>query len=98
MNDVLTRLNALRRPGLLIRAARIGLQDYARDRDLRRLLSASRLPGPREAIVRLMEEEAALDEARRDKTVTYNVNRHVDVMIALLGEAMMARSQTASPN
>ncbi len=43
MTDFHTVLANLRRPRLLIRAARFGLQDYRRDRDLRRLLAEVQL-------------------------------------------------------
>ena len=38
MTDFATMLSALRRPKILIRAARCGVVDYRRDRDLKRLL------------------------------------------------------------
>ncbi len=44
MHDILGTLRALRRPPLLIRAARIGLQDYRREVHLRRLLRDGPLP------------------------------------------------------
>ena len=91
MNDSLTMLEALRRPGLLIRTARIGAADYKRERDLRRLLPSPRLPGPREAILRLLEEEDHLNEILQTGEGHYNVTRHVDVMIALIGEALLIR-------
>ena len=77
----------LRRPRLLMRAARIGLQDYRRDRDLRRLI-AQELP-PDRALPRLIEVEQTLEETRRKGDAAYSVNRHVDVLIALLAEARM---------
>lgn len=46
MNDVTTLLNALRRPRLLIRAARFGLNDYNRNRDLKRVMRTSTAPSP----------------------------------------------------
>ena len=36
MTDFRTLLADLRRPALLLRAARLGLEDFQRDRDLRR--------------------------------------------------------------
>ena len=52
MTDLATMLNALRRPKILIRAARAGVVDYRRDRDLKRLLrqprSAAAGPGDRQ--------------------------------------------------
>ena len=42
MTDLTAMLNALRRPKILIRAARAGVADYRRDRDLKRLVKAPR--------------------------------------------------------
>lgn len=85
-------LGALRRPPLLIRAARIGAQDYKRERDLRRLLKCQALPGHRQSVMKLMEEEGILNESRTNGDGNYNVTRHVEVMIAMLGEALLIRS------
>lgn len=89
MQDIRARLAALRRPPLLIRAARHGATEYRRDRHLRRLLGlgAEPLPGPGPALLQLLEEEAALDEARQSAQGYYPLLRHVEVMIAIMGEA-----------
>lgn len=87
MTDFRTFLADLRRPALLIRAARFGLIDYRRDRDLRRLI-AQELP-PLAAMTRLIEVEQELESIRRKGDASYSVNRHVDVLIALLGEARL---------
>lgn len=92
VNDCLTMLQSLRRPSLLIRAARHGQADYRRERDLKRLIPFSRIPGPREAIVRLLEEEATLNETRKQGESHYDVLRHVQVMIALVGEAALIKA------
>ncbi|OOY33702.1 hypothetical protein BMI88_06125 [Thioclava sp. F36-6] len=80
----------LRRPRLLIRAARHGLSDYSRKRDLKRVLRMSELPRPGTALRALMAEEAALDQARRAGEATYSVARHIELLIALLAEARLA--------
>ena len=101
MIDSLSLFSNLRRPPLLIRAARIGVTDYNRNKDLRRFVKSPTLPGPREAIIRLMEEEAELNDARRERNGHYNVMRHVDIMIVLLGEALLikaAGSSSMAPN
>jgi hypothetical protein len=41
MTDFTLALAALRRPKILIRAARAGVVDYRRDRDLKRLLRSA---------------------------------------------------------
>ena len=44
MTDFRTLLADLRRPRLLIRAARFGVADYKRERDLRRLIKRPTAP------------------------------------------------------
>lgn len=80
----------LRRPRLLMRAARIGLQDYRRDRDLRRILP--NVPDPR-ALDVLLTEEARL-EAARQSGAAWPALRHIEVMIALLAELRLRRGQS----
>ncbi len=89
MSDVLSRLAALRRPKLLVHAARLGLADYHRDRDLKRLMHRANLPSPGAAVTLLMEEEAELNATRKEGVAGYSPTRHVAVLIALLGEARL---------
>ncbi|WP_226550720.1 MULTISPECIES: DUF6477 family protein [Celeribacter] len=93
MNDVTTLLNALRRPRLLIRAARFGLNDYNRNRDLKRVMRTSTAPSPSRALSALIEEEAKIEETRRAGDATYSVKRHVELLIALMGEARLLPSE-----
>ncbi len=90
MTDCMTMLKSLRRSRLLISAARLGVHDYRRERDLKRLIKTTRVPAPRRAIMHLLQIEIALEEARKLGEGRYNVVRHVDVMIALMGEAALA--------
>lgn len=89
MSDPLTVLKALRRPRMLIRAARFGLTDYRRDRDLARLVKSARLPAPSQALDALLEEEQRIEQSRQDGTGTYSIARHVDILIALMAEARL---------
>ena len=82
-------LNALRRPKLLIRAARFGLAEYVRDRDLRRLMRMPAAPAPRVAVTWLLEEEARLERIRQIGAAAYAPARHVEVLIALMAEAQL---------
>jgi hypothetical protein len=93
MNDCLTMLKSLRRSRLLITAARLGAPDYRRERDLKRLIPGGRLPGPRQAIMHLLQTEAALEQARVQGDGYYSCVRHVEVMIALTAEAAMISSE-----
>lgn len=91
MQEALTRLRQLRRPRLLIRAARAGLPDYRREVHLGRALGAPppRRSGP--ALLRLIEIETDLDNARLRRCASYGVARHVEVLIAMMGEAEVLR-------
>jgi hypothetical protein len=87
MSDLAAALAALRRPRLLIRAARFGVSDYDRGRDLRRLIRAEGAPCPEAALRQLIVEEDALDAARRAKVAGYSAARHIEVLIAIMAEA-----------
>lgn len=89
MTDQIDQMARLRRPKLLIRAARFGQRDYDRSRDLRRLLAARDLPGPEAALRALMAEEAGLEEARQTGEAAYSFLRHIEVLIAMMAEARM---------
>lgn len=82
---------SLRRPGLLVRAARAGQAGWRRERDLLRLLGGDPLPPPGAAVGRLLAEEARLDAARRARAADYMLERHITVLIGLLAE-LRARS------
>ena len=89
MTDFRTLLADLRRPRLLIRAARFGVADYRRDRDLRRLINASTRSTPEAAVPQLISAEEMLEETRRSGCATYSVSRHIEVLIALIAEARL---------
>ncbi|MFC3117853.1 DUF6477 family protein [Jhaorihella thermophila] len=88
-------LTSLRRPRMLVRTARIGAQDYRRDRDLQRLLGYGTLPRPAAAVMRLMEMEHELDQQRRSGDAGYSLTRHLDILIALMGEAQLFQASRA---
>lgn len=98
MNDIQTLLKSLRRPKLLIEAARIGLPQYRRERHLERLLNQSNLPGSRQAAVKLYCLEQEHDEARRAGSAAYSVARHLDVLIALMAEARAVATPATQPH
>jgi len=88
MTDLATILTAIRRPKILIRAARAGVVEYRRERDLKRLLR-QRATAPDQAISSLIDEEHRLESHRAAGEATYNLQRHVAVLTALLAEARM---------
>ena len=89
MTDCRTLLATLRRPRLLMRAARFGLGDYRRERDLRRYVDRS--TSPEETVNSLMTVEARLEATRQSGDAGYSVARHIEVLIALLAEAQLLR-------
>lgn len=91
MHDIQTLLGNLKRPRLLVRTARIGAEDYRRDMHLPRALGSGRLPRPAQAIMQLMDIEKEQNEMRRSRSAHYSAMRHVDVLIALMGEARALR-------
>jgi hypothetical protein len=95
MQDVISMLHALRRPPLLMRAARIGAEDYRREVHLPRLLGYGVLPRHGAALLKLIELEGNLNDQRVNGNTSYSLFKHVDLLIAMLGEARILRaSQT----
>ncbi len=93
MSDFRTILSNLRRPRLLMRAARFGLDDYRRDRDLRRLVRCG--SSPEQTVPCLLDEEERMEATRRRGDAAYSVARHIDLLIALMAEAQLLRRGSA---
>jgi hypothetical protein len=89
MTDCRTMLASLRRPRLLMRAARFGLVEYRRERDLRRYVAG--MASPEDTVSSLMSVEARLEATRIAGDAAYSVARHIEVLIALLAEAQLLR-------
>ncbi len=87
MTDFRALLSSLHRPRLLIRAARFGVAECRRDRDLRRLVGTS--GAPNRLLPLLVAEEELLEEERRNGGAGYSVARHIDVLIALIAEVQL---------
>ncbi|RMD90347.1 MAG: hypothetical protein D6811_10785 [Alphaproteobacteria bacterium] len=86
MSTIMHSLATLRRPRLLISAARHGLADYNRSRDLARLLRRAEAPAPQEALGELVTAEAEIEATRTARSAGYSAARHGEVLTALLGE------------
>lgn len=91
MEDLQRRLEALRRPRLLMRAARHGAEEYRRAQHLPRLLEGLVPPSPAAALAQLLELEAGLERRRAAAEAGYRYAAHVSVLIALLGEHRLWR-------
>lgn len=89
--------SGLRRPAMLIRAAREGQAGWKRERELPRLLHSDRCPLPGVALPRLRAEEAMLNDARIERAANYDMRRHVLLMIAILAEMRAAVAAAPQP-
>jgi hypothetical protein len=87
MQDLQSRLTNLKRPRLLVRAARIGASNYSRERDLRRVLGFFRPPRTAAAIMKLLDFEYEVNQQRLGKDSGYTLTRHVEILIAIVAEA-----------
>lgn len=86
MSRLLATLDKIRRPQTLMRAARFGLSDYNRDRDLKRLTREQKVPSPHKALTALVAMEEVLENNRCNGFGTYSVARHIEVLAAIMGE------------
>ena len=82
-------LDTMFRPRILIKTANIGLQWYRRDRDLAKLVRSITTPSPQRAVECLIEIEGALEASRKANDASYNVQKHISVLTALLAEARL---------
>lgn len=96
MLDLISLLNTIHRPRLLIRAARFGMTDYKRNVHLRRLLGTPHLPRNGEAVIRLIELEAEYNDQRKENAAEYSPSRHAEILIALMAEAQILRAGTSA--
>ena len=94
MQDIFSQLAKLHRPRILMRAARIGADDYDRGVHLRRLLGPAVPARHGPALMQLMEIEGYLNDQRLNEGSGYNMLAHVEVMIAIVAEARALRQST----
>ena len=86
MPDPTQRLTQMKRPKLLITAARYGLRHYNRDRVLTRLLG--RLPHrASRAMDALLAQEADVERTRQKGAADYSPAAHIDLLTAIMAEA-----------
>ncbi|MEM7088673.1 MAG: DUF6477 family protein [Pseudomonadota bacterium] len=96
MQDLMTMITSLRRPRLLARAARLGARDYNRDRHLQRILGYGTLPASGAALIRLLDIEREVNMQRKEEDAGYSLARHLDLLIAVLGEAQLYQANRAA--
>lgn len=83
MQDYAIKIGQLKRPKLLIRAARYGARDYRRSRDM---------PGAgghnlAYVLPWLLDQEDQVNHARLTRDAAYDAARHVRLLAALLAES-----------
>lgn len=93
MTDFRSYLSALVRPRLLVRAARLGLQDYRRERDLARLLGTDRARSVEAVLGVLIDAEATLEATRQAGDAGYSIARHIETLIAMMAEVRLMPQQ-----
>jgi len=89
MQDIQGQISALKRPPLLVRAARFGVDDYCRSRHLPRFIDKNPLPNPGQALVLLLDLEKSMNAERVARTGGYSVAKHIQVLVALMAEAQL---------
>lgn len=87
MTDLSNFLKQIRRPKLLVRAARMGLLHYRAERDMPALIKAKTKAAER--VQTLIAEEQRLEEGRQAGDSTYSIQSHVGILIALIAEARL---------
>ncbi|MTH79288.1 DUF6477 family protein [Paracoccus aestuariivivens] len=80
----------LRRPRLLVQAARHGAASFNRSKELKRILRCEDLPAPAAALPRLYAQEQELNDARLEVKADYDLQRHIMLLIAILAETALA--------
>ncbi len=96
MQDVLSMMDGLKRPRLLTRAARLGAQDYRRETCLPRFFGYGSVPRTAEALLLLIQQEAEMNDKRKAGDTGYSLPRHLDLLIAMVGEARLLRRSQIS--
>lgn len=89
MPNINALLETLRRPRILVSAARHGLSDYNRKRDLVRLTGQSPRRPSASIVESLIAQEEELEETRQSGDASYRVTHHIGLLVALMAEARL---------
>jgi hypothetical protein len=94
VHALLDAMRQTHRPKLLLRTARLGLPDYDRERDLKRVLRLPAPPPPSPATMAALLDLEAAHEARRTRPPAeigdpWRAARHIEVLVALMAEARL---------
>ena len=97
MFDVLGMAASLKRPTMLVQTARFGVDGYRRDFHLPRILKCANVPRAGEALIKLLDIEADFEELRISDRAEYTAAAHIDILIAIMGEADFLRTCKNTP-
>ncbi len=89
MLNIQTLMTNLRRPRLLVRAARHGLSDYDRKRDLSRMTGQSPSGNSKSIVENLIAQEEQLESVRKSGDASYRVAQHIELLVALMAECRL---------
>ena len=89
--EIVERIQRIERPRLLLRTARLGLRDYDRNRDLRRVLRLPAAPAPGPGVLHHLLELEDQCEARRTRPPSeigdsWRAAHHVELLICLIAQ------------
>lgn len=85
MRETFAILETIRRPRLLMQAARHGLAAYRRKHDLQRLIGGETTP--MQAVEKLIDAEGRIEQTRLSGEADYSASRHIELLAALIAEA-----------
>jgi Family of unknown function (DUF6477) len=85
MHDIISVLETIRRPRLLMQAAKHALAAYQRNRDLRRLIGVE--TSPAQAVAKLISVEERVEQTRLSGEADYSPADHIELLAALIAEA-----------
>lgn len=87
-----SQLESLKRPKILVRAAKIGLKTYRRTQDLSRFLGYKTLPQEGQALDQITALEADMERCRKDGDASYSIKRHIALLTALIDELRWSKA------
>lgn len=94
--DILQDVAALKRPSMLVRAAKEGALGYRREAHLRRYFGEQQQQCGADLLSKIMRLETEQNVQRKTAQAEYSITQHVDILIALVGEAQILRASLSS--
>lgn len=87
MTNFVAELETIKRPKLLLRTARLGIDYYRRAYHLPKILGYDGNLSQEHILRELIEIEETTNEKRRTNDASYSLHFHIEVLAALLSEA-----------